>query len=256
MSSLLTVEHLTVSLGSQDVLQDISVDVDAGSLLAVLGPNGSGKSTLLRALVGLVAPRSGRILISGSPPKSVRPGRVGYVPQIKSLDRAFPARAIELVVSAERGRWPGRITESERSLALSAMDQVGATHLADRPIGALSGGELQRVYLARAVVRRPELLLLDEPETGVDASGAADLHSLLDRYRIDHGAAVILVTHDWETAIHHATHVLLLRTRQIAFGPPGEAFNDDTVRAAFGHVGHAHGMLSAGRHAHDHGSHA
>lgn len=241
---LLTIEGLNVRLGDREVLGSINFSIPNGALLAVLGPNGSGKSTLLKTLLGLVPAAAGRVILGGRPIRDAGPGRIGYVPQIKSLDRTFPARAVELVASAHGGRWPGRLSTEARSVALEALGRVGAAHLADRSIGVLSGGELQRVYLARSVARRPALILLDEPETGVDAAGSADLHALVDRCRGDNGSAVILVTHDWEAAMHHATHVLLLRNRQVAFGTPAQAFTEETVRAAFGHVGHAHAMFS------------
>lgn len=247
MNDALSVDTLCVRLGEREVLTDVSFDLPAGAMLAVLGPNGSGKSTMLQALVGLRTPSSGTFRILGREPDSVPPGTVGYVPQIKSLDRVFPARAIDLVVSAHRGRWPGRITGEDRDQATRALREVGIDHLAFRPIGALSGGELQRVYLARAISRNPGLLLLDEPEAGVDAVGTADFHSLLDRYRATHGTTIVLVTHDWDAAQYHASHVLMLRTRMVAFGPSEEAFGEEQLRRTFGHVGHAHGMRNGGR---------
>ncbi len=246
MTDAVRTEHLRVTLGDRDVLQDITFRLPAGSMLAILGPNGSGKSTLLRTLVGLVKPSAGSYRIMGRDGNDLPRGSIGYVPQIKSLDRIFPARAIDLVLTADRGRWPGRISKTDRDVAEAALDQVGARHLVDRPIGALSGGELQRIYLARAAMRDPGLLLLDEPEAGVDAVGTADLHAQLDRFRSSHGTTVVLVTHDWDAAQYHATHVLLLRGRQIAFGPTEEAFGEEQLRRAFGHVGHAHAAPRGG----------
>jgi zinc transport system ATP-binding protein len=240
MTDAVETDGLRVTLGDRDVLQDITFRLPSGSMLAVLGPNGSGKSTLLRTFVGLVEPSGGSFRILGCASGELPCGAVGYVPQIKSLDRVFPARAVDLVLTASLGRWPGRISRASRMLAEAALDRVGVRHLADRSIGALSGGELQRIYLARAVSRDPAVLLLDEPEAGVDAVGTADLHSMLDRYRADHGTTIVLVTHDWDAAQFHATHVLLLRGRQVAFGPTGEAFTEEQLRRAFGHVGHAH----------------
>jgi zinc transport system ATP-binding protein len=113
----------------------------------------------------------------------------------------------------------------------------------------LSGGELQRVYLARSLVREPRLLVLDEPVAGIDAVGEQDMQRVLEVYRHRTRATVLMVTHDWETAYHHATHVLVLSRRQIAFGPPAAALTDEVLRRAFGHIDHPHGMhLSAEGH--------
>jgi zinc transport system ATP-binding protein len=236
---MIQVSDVSVRMGGRHILNNISFRAPEGSLVAVMGPNGSGKSTLLRCIAGLVAPTAGRIERTDSLARAP----VGYVPQVKALDRTFPARSIELVVTALRRSWPAYISDEERLTALKAMRQVGADHLCNESIGTLSGGELQRVYLAGALIRRPTLLLLDEPETGVDLPGARDLHALLDDYRADTGACIVMVTHDWEVAFHHATHVLLLNGDMVSFGSPMEALSEEAVRSAFGHVGHQHGIL-------------
>lgn len=246
MIDAIQTDSLRVTLGNRDILEDITFRLPAGSMLAVLGPNGSGKSTLLRTLIGLVAPSGGSFRILGCEGDDIPRGTIGYVPQIKSLDRVFPARAIDLVLTAERGRWPGRIAREDWIQAEKALETVGAGHLVDRSIGSLSGGELQRVYLARAATRTPAILLLDEPEAGVDAVGTADLHAQLDRFRSAFGTTIVLVTHDWDAAQYHATHVLLLRGRQIAFGTTKEAFGEEQLRRAFGHVGHTHVVQRGG----------
>ncbi|MBO6576445.1 MAG: metal ABC transporter ATP-binding protein [Rhodothermales bacterium] len=246
MSITLAAENLHVRLGERDVLSHVSFLAEGGDLVAVLGPNGSGKSTLVRTLIGLTPPTAGQLLVLGHVPSLVPAGSVGYVPQIKTLDRTFPARAVELVASARSRAWPGRLDRELRTWSERALGRVGAAHLSDRQVNQLSGGELQRVYLARAMAREVEVLLLDEPEAGVDAAGTADLYALLDDFREQTGGTVVLVTHDWDAAVHHASKVLLLKGRQIAFGTPADALSEPNVRAAFGHVGHAHGVQTAG----------
>jgi len=130
---------------------------------------------------------------------------------------------------------------------LSALDRVGAAHLAGKQLSQLSGGELQRVYLARALARDIRVLILDEPESGIDVAGTSDLYDQLDSFRAESNGTVVLVTHDWDAALHHATHVLLMRSRQISFGTPSEALSEAHVRDAFGHVGHEHRVHSATR---------
>ena len=236
---------LAVRFGDHRVLDAINFAVPAGAYLAVVGPNGSGKSTLIRTCLGLIDAERGAVLLHGRTPAAVPAEWVGYVPQVKTFDRSFPALAVELVATGLRRRWPWTLGSGERTRALAAMERVGVAHLADRPSGRLSGGELQRVYLARAVVRAPRLVLLDEPAAGIDVAGEADMYRLLDDYRHETGATVVMVTHDLEAAGHHATHVLLLNARQIAFGAPDAVLTADGLRLAFGHLGHAHAMHQA-----------
>jgi len=125
---------------------------------------------------------------------------------------------------------------------------VDAEDLAERALSRLSGGELQRVYLARSLIRIPRVVILDEPATGIDVVGSTDLYELLDDYQETHQATVLLVTHDWNAAYHHATHVLLLDGRQVGYGPPETALKEECLREAFGHIGHAHAMMIGDRH--------
>lgn len=239
----LTVSDLDVYFGGHPVLEGITFQAAAGDFVAVVGPNGGGKTTLIRVLLGLVAPTNGWAHVFGQHPSTVDPGLVGYVPQVKRLDRAFPARAIDLVLTAVDQTWPFRIRSSDRDRALAALQQVGAKSLADRALGHLSGGELQRVYLARTLARAPRLILLDEPATGIDVAGASDLYDVLEEDQEDRDTTVVMVTHDWNAAYHHASHVLLLDGRQVGFGHPESVLTDDGLRDAFGHTGHAHAML-------------
>lgn len=216
-----------------------------GAFVAVVGPNGAGKSTLFKVLLGLL-PFQGEVRVFGRRPKEVDPGLLGYVPQIKTFDRSFPALSLELVVSGIRRAWPLRVTKKERARALEALEEVGALELAERPLGRLSGGQLQRIFLARALVKRPRLLLLDEPATGIDPLGEQDLYRLLEAYQARSGATVLMITHDWEAAFHHATHVLVLNREVIGFGPPERALSEECLRRAFGHLGHAHAIRMAG----------
>lgn len=236
------VRDLTVRFGDHLALEDVSLSVPRGAFVAIVGPNGAGKSTLLKVLLGLVQPTRGEVRVLGSPPSRVDPRRIGYVPQFKTLDRTFPALAEELVASGLRRAWPGRLTPEERARVQAALERVGAGHLMDRAVSRFSGGELQRVYLARAFVRRPELVMLDEPATGIDVLGEADMYRLLEDYQKETGATLLMITHDWEAAYHHATHVIVLNRRLIGFGPPERALSERCLREAFGHVGHAHGI--------------
>ncbi len=263
---MISVDNLSVSVGDKNILNQIAFDLPKNGFLAILGPNGGGKSTLIRCVLGL-QDYQGRISFAdGSAATSVvtrgatgnrhqartKPGieniAVGYVPQIKTLDRTFPARAGELVATALYKKWPWRIGAANKVIVEEALQRVGVGHLCHQQIRNLSGGELQRVYLARAIIGNPQILILDEPSAGVDLVGASDLLEIVESYRKDTEATVIMVTHDWEVAFHHASHVLVLKTSQVSFGPADEALTESAIREAFGHVGHSHGVLSGGHH--------
>lgn len=236
------VENLSVTFDGHQSLIDVNLKIPANEFIAIVGPNGGGKSTFLKVLLGLFPPQNGTIKILGKSLKQINPALIGYVPQVKTMDRSFPALSIELVLTGVSGSWPWWFRKEEQQKALSAMERVGADHLAQRPLSKLSGGELQRVCLARSIVREPKLVMLDEPATGVDAVGEADLYRLLEKYQKESEATIMMVTHDWHAATHHADQVLLLNRKQISFGPPEEALTEDNLRLAFGHIGHKHAL--------------
>ena len=243
VEAAIELHDVEVRYGRYVALDDVGLTVPRGAFVAVVGPNGAGKSTLLRVILGLIRPRRGEVRLFGRPIHEVPSRWFGFVPQFKTLDRSFPALGLELVVSGLRRRWPLRVTMAERERALAALRQVQGTHLVDRPLSGLSGGELQRLYLARAFVREPRLLLLDEPATGMDALGESDMYRMIEAFQSEQGATVMMITHDWDAAYHHATHVLVLNRRVIGFGPPSVALSERCLRRAFGHTGHAHGAI-------------
>jgi zinc transport system ATP-binding protein len=239
---VVSANQLDVRYGAQEALNGVHFQVERGNFVAILGPNGSGKTTLIKALLGVIPVSSGALEVFGSGPGRIDPARIGYVPQVKTMERTFPALAVELVVSGARRRWPARVHADEKDRAIEVLDSVGAAHLAERPLNTLSGGELQRVFLARSLIRRPELVMLDEPAAGIDVAGASDLYELLEQYQNQHSATVLMVTHDWHVAHHHATHVLLINRLQVGYGTPDHVLTEPNLRQAFGHVGHAHTM--------------
>lgn len=238
---MIQVDKLTVQAAHRAILSNITFSLPTGAFLAVIGPNGGGKSTLVRTLLGLQR-HQGRVRFA--PARTA----IGYVPQIKTLDRSFPALTEELVATALKKRWPWRIDSDCRQIVEDALERVGAEHLMGQPIRNLSGGELQRVYLARAMISTPPFLFLDEPAAGVDVAGAADMLDCVEHFRKDHGATVVMVTHDWDVAVHHASHAMVLNQEVISFGLASEAINEEAIRTAFGHVGHAHGVFGGGHH--------
>src|SRR5258706_12906134 len=170
------VDRVTAGYGRRVALVDVSLTVQPGSLLAVIGPNGAGKSTMLKLLAGLIRPFSGSLTVLGGPPGSAAKS-VAYLPQAEAVDWDFPVTVGEVVTMGRYarlgfGRAPGRV---DRERVASALELVGMADAVDRQIGALSGGQRRRVFLARAIAAEPELYLLDQPVTGVDARAQGDL---------------------------------------------------------------------------------
>jgi len=240
--------NVSVRFGSHTALRGINLNVPFNSFITVVGPNGGGKSTLLKVILGLIKPSEGSVSIFGDNPEIVSSVNIGYVPQIKTLDRTFPALPIELAATGLRRKWAGKIGNNEKKILIEMLAIVGASHLADRPIEKLSGGELQRIYLARSFVRKPKLLLLDEPASGIDAVGESDLNKMIDEYKQRNNSIIIMVTHDWEAAYHHADYVILLNKKLICFDKPDSAFSEINLRETFGHVGHEHEMIFSRKH--------
>jgi ABC-type Mn2+/Zn2+ transport system ATPase subunit len=232
--SALEVEGLVVELSGRRILDGVSLRVEAHEFLCLLGPNGGGKTTLLKAALGLVRPTAGRITVLGETPERGR-RRVGYLPQRKAFAHGFPAHAVDLVVAARRGEWPLRVGEEEREAARAALRRVGGEALLDKPLGALSGGETQRVFLARALVNAPELLLLDEPTAGVDAKGRAEFLDLLAEVSEDAQRAAVLVTHNLAAVKRLADRLVYLEQKVVAEGPPEAVLGADLPRLLAGH---------------------
>lgn len=243
MKTAIEITDLSVHFGTLAALDGINLSVDENTFVSILGPNGGGKTTLLKSILGLQPITEGSIRIFGKTIKDLPADDIGYVPQIKSMDRTFPAKPVELVATGFLKKWPAKLKEADRQKAIEAMEAAGVAKLADRSISKLSGGELQRVYLARSIVRRPKLLILDEPNSGVDRKGEKDFNDLLDSYKKKTKLTVMMVTHDWEAAYHHSEKVLLLNHEVICYNKPSEAFKEDNLRRAFAHSGHDHEMM-------------
>ncbi|MBW3613201.1 MAG: metal ABC transporter ATP-binding protein [Chloroflexi bacterium] len=245
---MLRLRDLAAGYGARWAISGVDLDLPAGRLVGVIGPNGSGKSTLLRAILGLVPRRHGTVTMAGGP---LDRRRVAYVPQRELVDWSFPISAAQVVLM---GRYPrigpvaGAGGDDRRAVA-DALERVGMSDLGDRQIGSLSGGQQQRVFLARALVQGADVLLLDEPMTGVDRGTEEAITALMRQLR-DGGATVVYATHDLETAADVSDLLCFVNGGVVAFGPPDETFTPHTLHATFG------GELvivDAGDHAHVHG---
>jgi zinc transport system ATP-binding protein len=200
MAPLVQIENLDFAYGESLVLKQVTLGVDRGTTVGVIGPNGGGKTTLIRLLLGLLAPTRGTIRIDGLPPATAikRGNVVGYLPQNPRLPGDFPIdvrQAVRLGLAGKTGMF-NRYKRHDLDFVESLLDRLGIRELASAPIGSLSGGQLQRALIARALAPRPKLLLLDEPTTGIDQSGQQRFIESIERLKAELGLTVVLVSHD------------------------------------------------------------
>ena len=228
------VTDLTVAYRETPVLWDIDLDVPPGVLLSIVGPNGAGKTTLIKAILGLVRPAAGNVLIYNKP-YAVQRKIVGYVPQRGSVDWDFPTNVLDVVMMGRYGAlgWIRRPGKQDRELAMHAIEKVGMEKYTTRQISQLSGGQQQRVFIARALVQDATIYLMDEPFQGVDATTERTIIALLQELR-ENGKTVVVVHHDLQTVTDYFDWVMLLNIRRIASGPVEETFTPDNLRETYG----------------------
>lgn len=228
------VDDLTVAYDENPVLWDIDVAVPSGVLMAIVGPNGAGKSTLIKAILGLVRPAAGQVLVHGRPYSEQR-RLTAYVPQRGSVDWDFPTTVLDVVMMGRYGAlgWFRRPGRRERDQAMAALAQVEMEEFAERQISQLSGGQQQRVFLARALVQDAQVYFMDEPFQGVDAKTERAIVEVLKQLR-NEGRTVVVVHHDLETVPEYFQWVLLLNVRRIALGPVEEVFTEENLRRTYG----------------------
>nr|WP_253949408.1 metal ABC transporter ATP-binding protein [Mangrovicoccus sp. HB161399] len=228
------VRGLTVSYGGKPAVFSVDASFHAGSMTAIIGPNGAGKSTFLKAALGIVPRVSGQVTAFGRPLGTAR-ARIAYVPQRASVDWDFPARVIDVVLMGLYRKLGllRPVTRADRGFAMDCLARVGMEGFAGRQIGQLSGGQAQRVFLARALAQRADLYLLDEPFAGVDAATERAIIEVLKGLRAE-GRTVVAVHHDLATVADYFDRVLLLNVRRIAEGTLAEAFTPEALQAAYG----------------------
>jgi len=232
-SNVLSIQGLWAGYDDETALESITFDVGAGLLVGVAGPNGSGKSTLLKTILGLVRPWRGRVELFGKPIGRSR-NRVGYAPQSEIVDWDFPVTVRDVVMMGRYGRLgllrrPG---DADREAVASALAEVRLEELADRQISELSGGQQRRMLIARALAQEADLLLLDEPMVGLDATNQHELLELFERLRND-GKTLLVATHDLSCVAACFDLTLLLNKKLIAFGAPAEIFTPELLNEAF-----------------------
>lgn len=230
-AEIVSIDNLWIFREEHAILEDINLKLERADFLGLIGPNGGGKSTLLKVMLGLIKPDKGRIRIFGMEPEAAR-ARMGYLPQKTIFDQNFPIKILEVVQMGRFGRTGlfRRYGPADRNAAYCALEAVGMEDRADREIGALSGGEQQRVFVARSLVSDPELLLLDEPTAGVDSSQQTEFYELLCHLNQDMGIAIVLVSHDITAISKYVGKIACLNQRLYYHGSK-ELTNEDIEKA-------------------------
>ncbi len=248
---LLQASHISVTLDDREILHDISLQIARQQIVTLIGPNGAGKTTLVKVVLGLIQPDQGRI-------ERRHDLRIGYMPQRIHIDPSMPISVEKFLHLAVRAR---------RDRIASVLEEVKAAHLLDAQIHSLSGGELQRVLLARALIQDPELLVLDEPVQGVDISGQAELYALIASIRDSHHCGVLMVSHDLHLVMSATDEVICLNQHVCCHGLPEQVSQDPAYLELFGqkeaaslavythHHNHSHD-LSGDVVDHDHSDHS
>ncbi len=253
---IVEIKAVTCGYEKQQVLTDVSLTIMPGDFVGLLGPSGSGKTTLLRTVLGAVDLYEGEVLVNGVATAKKRP-RVGYVPQLETIDWNFPVTVQEVVMmgrTMENKLFPWYRKE-EKDLAAEMMSRLGILDLADRHIRELSGGQQQRVFLARALISSPQLLLLDEPTSGVDIKTRDDVMHLLHDLNHD-GVTIIITTHEINAVAVHLPWIVCLAGRILAEGPPSEVITTEVLRLTYGAempVIHYEGMTIVAESPHSYG---
>ncbi|PSL19157.1 metal ABC transporter ATP-binding protein [Shimia abyssi] len=232
--SLVSLTGVSVAHGDHQALENVDLAISPGEIVTIVGPNGSGKTTLLRCIIGALRPNKGRV-------ERARGVRIGYVPQGLSIDPTLPL-SVKRFLSLPRRRRDADVS--------AALEQAGVAGLEDRQMSALSGGQFQRALLARALLEKPELLILDEPTTGLDQPGSADLYGQIEQVRRDTGAAILMVSHELHVVMSASDRVVCLNGHVCCHGTPEIVASAPEYRALFG-TG-TRGALALYRHEHDH----
>jgi len=226
------IENLTVYYGQTPALTNVCMDVDDGEFIGIMGPNGGGKSTLLKAILGLIPITKGSIQIYGQE-YGKNEALIGYVPQFASMDKKFPISCFEVVLSGcmNRGLHPFfQFSKKDKAIAFEKIERVGIEKLASRQIGELSGGEFQKMLIARALAVNPKLLLLDEPTASVDARSKEQIYNLLEN--LNNEMTIMLVTHDLNAISSKVRNLACLNGSLVYHGEP--EINENIVKKLYG----------------------
>ena len=232
MEPLIKCEHVDLGYENQDAVINVNMEVCPGDYLCIVGENGSGKSTLIKGLLGLLKPSGGKLTVA----EELKTTGIGYLPQQTAAQKDFPASVREVVLSgclSRRGRRPF-YSKTDKDIASANMEKLGITQLADQCYRELSGGQQQRVLIARALCATRELLILDEPITGLDPMAIQDFYSMIRKLNREDKVAIIMVSHDLRNAVEEANKILHLQKQVLFYGPAHDYMNSK----AAGHFFH------------------
>jgi len=231
---IISARNLTAGYSNNTVWREGSFTVNRGEFVAIIGPNGAGKTTLFRLILGLQQPLGGNIEIFNAEPRRGNP-LIGYVPQRHGIDSETNIESLELVRLAFSGRnWGVSLSGRDRQAALGAMKDVGAQELAHRSLSVLSGGELQRIFLAEALVSGPELLLLDEPLSNLDLRHEKDLVQLVNKVVRSRNVTALLIAHNINPLLPFLDKVIFIANGKVATGKPEEVLTSESLTALYG----------------------
>ncbi|MCE5194676.1 MAG: metal ABC transporter ATP-binding protein [Nitrospiraceae bacterium] len=231
------INNLSTVLGRREILKDINLSLEQGKFLGIVGPNGSGKTTLLRVMLGLIRPSNGTIRIFNRlPEQGMKDGIFGYLPQHINLDMNFPASALDVVLMGLYGklgilRWP---SSKEKNKAMEYIKLIGMSGNENRQFYDLSGGEQQRISIARALINDPKVLILDEPSTGIDVVGQEDFYHLLKGLQKRFGLTIIMVSHDIGSVTAYVDEIACLNKTLYYHGAPLGAINEKMLEKLYG----------------------
>lgn len=225
---VIELENVSFSYGAEPTLQNLNLQVAAGEYVGVIGPNGGGKTTLMKLLVGLLAPQRGHIRLFGTPLRQFRDWhKIGYVPQrLGNGEFRLPITVFEVV----RFGAPG----GDRSLARTALEQAGMLEYANRGLAELSGGQQQKVFIAKALAAQPEIIILDEPTAGVDVSAQDDFYQLLATLNKERGLTIILVSHDIDVVVNEVSKLACINEALVYHGQPKDFIEKDYIGKLYG----------------------
>lgn len=232
-------DHATFGFPGVIALKEISLAINAGEFIGVIGPNGSGKTTLCKAVLGLMAPLEGSLKIFDCSCEELRchhRAKIGYLPQKGVVDRNFPVTVLETVMMGRYGALGllKQASTNDRKIAVNALAHVGMDAHQNTALGHLSGGQQQRVFIARALAQQPQVLLLDEPTTGLDITTQHNVVELIQHLHEELGLTVLLITHDINMIRSRVDRLVLLKTRLHAAGPPEDVLKPDILRQVYG----------------------
>lgn len=228
------IENFSVSLGNNEILKDVNLHIHCGELTSIIGPNGAGKSTLLKALLGEI-PHEGSLKFIGQNNNKFNQPIIGYVPQYLTFDASTPISVLDLFISCKTS-FPAWLKPKNklREEVIESLKRVRIPYLIDRRLGALSGGELQRVLLALALDPIPNILLLDEPVSGVDQNGLELFYEILMDIKKNYDLSIILVSHDLDLVAKYSDRVALINGTVVCSGTPAHVFNHPATKKLFG----------------------